>query len=67
MQLYTAVSAYLQRPDTVAFGDKPNQLVTLVVRKILGSSTFAVAETLMRIIERLKEPPPTVDESARGL
>jgi excisionase family DNA binding protein len=54
MQLYTAVSAYLQRPDTVAFGDKPNQLVTLVVRKILGSSTFAVAETLMRIIERLR-------------
>lgn len=55
MRLYTAVSAYLQRPDTIAFGDKPNQLVTLVVRKILGSSTFAVAETLGRIIARLKE------------
>jgi excisionase family DNA binding protein len=54
MHLYTAVSAYLQRKDTVAFGDKPNQLVTLVVRKILGSSTFAVCETLSRIIERLK-------------
>lgn len=53
MHLYTAVSAYLQRKDTVAFGDKPNQLVTLVVRKILGSSTFAVCETLSRIIERL--------------
>lgn len=53
MHLYTAVSAYLQRADTVAFGDKPNQLVTLVVRKILGSSTFAVAETLARIVRRL--------------
>ena len=55
LQLYTAVSAYLQRTDTIAFGDKPNQLVTLVVRKILGSSTFAVTETLARIIGRLKE------------
>jgi excisionase family DNA binding protein len=55
MNLYMAVSAYLQRADTIAFGDKPNQLVTLVVRKILGSSTFAVAETLARIIERLRK------------
>lgn len=54
MRLYTGVSAYLQRPDTIVFGDKPNALVTLVVRKILGSSTFAVAETLGRIIDRLK-------------
>jgi len=54
MRLYEAVSAYLQRKDTIAFGKKPNALVTLVVRKILGSSTFAVAETLGRIIERLK-------------
>jgi superfamily II DNA or RNA helicase len=54
MSLYQAVSAYLQRKDTIAFGNKPNALVTLVVRKILGSSTFAVAETLNRIIERLK-------------
>jgi hypothetical protein len=39
MHLYEAVSTYLQRKDTIAFGDKPNALVTLVVRKILGSST----------------------------
>lgn len=54
MHLYEAVSAYLQRKNTIAFGDKPNALVTLVVRKILGSSTFAVAETLGKIIDRLK-------------
>ena len=58
MGLYQAVSAYLQRKDTIAFGDKPNALVTLVVRKILGSSTFAVAETLSQIVERLKEHQP---------
>jgi len=62
VELYTAVSSYLQRPDTFAFGGKPNQLITLVVRKILGSSTFAVAETLGKIIERLKqELPPTIE------
>jgi ERCC4-related helicase len=54
VRLYNGLSAYLQRKDTIAFGAKPNQLVTLVVRKILGSSTFAVADTLTLIIERLK-------------
>lgn len=57
-RLYTAVSAYLQRTDTIAFGSKPNQLVTMVVRKILGSSTFAVADTLTKIIDRLKQLRP---------
>jgi ERCC4-related helicase len=54
VELYNSVSSYLQRRGTIGFGDRPNALVTLVVRKILGSSTFAVSETLMRIIERLK-------------
>lgn len=54
VELYTSVSAYLQRPGTIGFGERPNALVTLVVRKILGSSTFAVAETLAKVIERLK-------------
>lgn len=77
MQLYHAVSAYLQRTDTIAFGDRPNALVTLVVRKILGSSTSAVSETLGKIIDRLKvkERPSidiagdidTIDETAEEL
>lgn len=58
MRLYLGVSAYLQRSDTIAFGNKPNQLVTMVVRKILGSSTFAVSETLAKIIDRLKQKRP---------
>lgn len=61
--LYNNVSRYLQRGDTFAFGDTPNQLVTLVVRKILGSSTFAVAETLNKIIERLKRRLPPTSET----
>lgn len=54
MHLYSDVSACLQRPDTIAFGERPNALVTLIVRKILGSSTFAVSETLAKILDRLK-------------
>jgi excisionase family DNA binding protein len=61
-KLYDDVSAYLQRNDTIAFGNKPNQLVTMVVRKILGSSTFAIGDTLAKIIERLKlMQPPTAE------
>jgi SNF2-related domain len=54
MHLYRDVSAYLQRADTIAFGERPNALVTLIVRKILGSSTFALSETLTKILDRLK-------------
>jgi len=62
LTLYADVSAYLQRKNTIAFGNKPNQLVTMVVRKILGSSTFAIADTLKKIIERLKLMlPPTIE------
>jgi len=64
-KLYADVSRYLQRTDTFAFGNKPNQLVTMVVRKILGSSTFAIADTLTKIIERLKLlQPPTIETVA---
>lgn len=64
-KLYDSVSAYLQNPNTIAFGNKPNQLVTMVVRKILGSSTFAIADTLTKIIERLTlMQPPTVETVA---
>lgn len=64
-RLYADVSAYLQRKDTIAFGNKPNQLVTMVVRKILGSSTFAIADTLAKIIDRLQQmQPPTVETVA---
>ncbi|WP_369051355.1 SNF2-related protein [Burkholderia gladioli] len=65
LKLYGDVSAYLQRKDTIAFGNKPNQLVTMVVRKILGSSTFAIADTLKKIIDRLKQmETPTVETVA---
>lgn len=58
IRLYESLSEFLRRKDTIAFGAKPNQLVTLVIRKILGSSTFAVTDTLVSIIHRLKALTP---------
>lgn len=52
--LYDSLSAFLQRKDTISYGDKANQLVVLQVRKILGSSTFAVSSYLEKLIERLR-------------
>jgi len=63
VELYDNVSAFLQRKDTIAFGDKPNQLITLVVRKILGSSTAAIIQTLQQIVDRLEKHLP-VDRAA---
>ncbi|MDQ2091154.1 SNF2-related protein [Marimonas arenosa] len=53
--LYEQVSEFLQRKDTISYGDRANALVLLQVRKILGSSTFAVARYLDTLISRLKE------------
>lgn len=52
--LYEQLSKFLQRTDTVSYGDRANALVILQVRKILGSSTFAVARYLETLIARLR-------------
>ena len=54
IELYERVSEFLQRPDTVYLGGKPNALVTMSLCKILGSSSYAIGETLNRITQRLK-------------
>lgn len=67
VSLYEDLSAFLARKDSVAFGGKPNQLIVLVVRKILGSSTFAVSETLRAIIERLESLQALLPENLSDL
>ena len=52
--LYEHMSQYLQRDDTLAVGQNGRHLVTLVLRKILGSSSFAVAATLDKMVNRLE-------------
>ena len=52
--LYERVSEYLQRPNIQALPSEGRQLVTMVLRKLLASSTFAIAGALNTIINRLK-------------
>ena len=65
IELYENVSSFLQRKNTIYLGGKPNALVTMSLRKILGSSTFAISETLTRIIDRLSAQQ-TADEADLG-
>ena len=53
--LYELMSTYLQRQDTLALGNNGRHLVTLMLRKILGSSSFAIAQTLNKMLIRLEE------------
>jgi superfamily II DNA or RNA helicase len=61
--LYEQVSEYLQEPELLAIQRGARHLVTLVVRKILASSSRAIAGTLATMIERLEHQLPVADES----
>ncbi|RWO81091.1 MAG: hypothetical protein EOQ96_25715 [Mesorhizobium sp.] len=61
--LYAHMSHYLQRDDTLAVGQNGRHLVTLVLRKILGSSSFAVAATLDKMVARLERKLPVGEEA----
>lgn len=54
-RLYALVSEYLQRPDLQALPASQRSLITLVLRKLLASSTFAIAGALTSISRRLKD------------
>lgn len=53
IELYDKVSKYLQREELFAFSDSQRHLTALIIRKRLGSSTFAVSSTLENIANRL--------------
>lgn len=53
MRLYNLVNAYLQRDHRYAFSASQQHLTALIIRKRLGSSTYAVASTLEHIADRL--------------
>lgn len=65
--LYDRMSAYLQRPNTIALGQNGRHLVTLMLRKILGSSSFAVAQTLDKMVVRLARKLPVNDDTLRDI
>jgi ERCC4-related helicase len=53
-RLYSLVSEYLQRDNLQALPASQRSLMTLVLRKLLASSTFAIAGALISISNRLK-------------
>lgn len=53
-ELYEKVSSYLQRPNVAAIMATQRNLMILVYRKLLASSSFAIAGTLKKLIENLK-------------
>ncbi|MBC9944361.1 DEAD/DEAH box helicase family protein [Leucobacter sp. cx-328] len=60
VRLYDLVNDYLQRDELFAFAGSQRHLSALIIRKRLGSSTYAVAGTLENIANRL------ADELAEG-
>ncbi|KEA62573.1 helicase (Snf2/Rad54 family) [Marinobacterium lacunae] len=65
--LYEKLSTYLQTPDIQAIDPKARHLVSIGLRKILASSTFAVADTLKGMITRLQDKQLLNEESLDDL
>ena len=55
VELYEKVSAYLQRPEVAAIVATQRNLMVLVYRKLLASSSFAISATLKKLIDNLKQ------------
>ena len=53
-RVYDAVSTYLQGEVLHALPTGQRALLTMVLRKLLASSTFAIAGTLSRMVDRLR-------------
>lgn len=57
--LYGEVNEYLQRDDTYGVPEKNRALLSLIIRKIMGSSAYALSFTLEKFIKRLEEARTT--------
>jgi len=70
-ELYERVSSYLQRESLFALPASQRQLITLILRKLLASSTFAIARTLRRLVHRVENIQEQVelldDEDLEGI
>jgi len=55
IELYNGMSEYLQRPRLFALPSSQRQLITLILRKLLASSSFAIASTLNSLAYKLKK------------
>ncbi|MFH0812757.1 MAG: SNF2-related protein [Pseudomonadota bacterium] len=65
-QLYDLVSDYLQQPTLYALPVSQRSLMTLILRKLLASSTYAISDTLDGLARKL-EITATQAEAVEGL
>ncbi len=54
-QLYEEVSLYLQKADLFALPKSQRHLMTLILRKLLASSSFAISSTLYKLASKLEK------------
>jgi SNF2 family DNA or RNA helicase len=54
-RLYELVSNYLQRPNLYALPASQRKLMTLILRRLLASSTYAISGTLEALANKLDE------------
>ncbi|MFQ5873790.1 MAG: SNF2-related protein, partial [Dehalococcoidia bacterium] len=69
-RLYDLLSGYLQQPTLYALPASQRTLMTLILRKLLASSTYAISDTLeglARKLERAAEQAEAVDTSPEEL
>ncbi len=55
IELYDRMTEYLQRPKLYALPSSQRQLMTLILRKLLASSSFAIASTLNGLVFKLEK------------
>ena len=73
-RLYDLVSEYLQQPALYALPSGQRSLMTLILRKLLASSTYAISNTLQGLASKLeavvtsfnRKPTASVSDSAIG-
>jgi superfamily II DNA/RNA helicase len=66
-RLYNLVSEYLQRSNLYALPPSQRQLMTLILRKLLASSTYAISGTLEALAKRLDAIVQTIAEPLTAL
>src|SRR5690554_1967812 len=65
-KLYDLLSGYLHRADSYGIPWRQRHLVSLVIRKLLASSTEAVIETLNTLLKRLKSLQEEASSQQQG-
>lgn len=72
IELYNLVSEYLQRPEIAAIPYKQRHLMILIYRKILASSSFAIARTLQSLVDNIQRQieglnPESIEELVKDV